>query len=238
MEGASDEPLLRPLEFEYLSTRTTEFTLATPSLDSVARWAAAEDLARGETDEDLPRRRNRVIAQVAVLITASWLAGVVLALVFFPDGGTTRIEDGPGTAQLIAQFVFLVLGLLIGVVGFVWAKRSGHYVTRWRAVASPLDRREKKSVRRQITGKEAPSHDRLFVLVAAAKQSRRAVLGVAPIYGALLLLAVSTAIGANALFLKVLELGVSVLFVVAAAQMVILYRRMGTFIDRYQKAAP
>ena len=212
--------------------------MTNPPLDSAARWAAAEDLARGETDEGLPKRRNLVIAQVAVLITASWLAGVIFALVFLPDGGSTRADEGPRAAQLIAQLVFLALGLLVGIVGLVWAKRSGHYVTRWRAVASPLNRQERKSVRRQITGKETPNQDRLFVLVAAAKQSRRAVLGAAPIYAALLLFAVSTAIGANVLFLTILELGVSVLFVVAAIQMAILYRRMGTFIDRFQRSAP
>jgi len=212
--------------------------LTTPSLDSAARWAAAEDLARGETDEGLPKRRNRLIGQIAVLLTASWLTGIVLALVFLPDGGSTRADAGPRSGQLIAQFAILVLGLLVGIVGFVWAKRSGHYVTRWRAVASPLSRQERKSVRRQITGKDAPNHDRLFVLVAAAKQSRRAVLGVAPLYAALLLITVSTAIGANALFLTILELGVSVLFVVAAMQMVIYYRRMGTFIDRFQGSTP
>lgn len=211
--------------------------MTNPSLDSAARWAAAEDLARGETDEGLPRRRNRVIAQVAVLITASWLVGVVLTLVFLPGGGNAPADEGPRTARLITQLVFLVLGLMIGIGGFIWAKRSGHYVTRWRAVASPLDRAERKSVRRQITGKDAPNRDRLLVLVAAANQSRRAVLGVAPIYAALLLFAVSTAIGANVLFLTILELGVSVLFVVVAIQLVILYRRMGIFIDRFQGSA-
>lgn len=212
--------------------------MTAPSLDSAIRWAAAEALARGDADAGLPKHRNRVIAHIAALIAASWLAGVVLALVFLLEGANTRADEGPRTAQLITQIVFLALGFLIGISGFIWARRSGHYVTRWRAVASPLNKHERRSMRRQITGKDAPNHEHLLILIAAAQQSRRAVLGVAPIYAALLLFAVSTAIGANVLFLTILELGVSVLFVVAAIQMVILYRRMGTFIDRFQGSTP
>jgi hypothetical protein len=215
-----------------------EFSMTDPLPDSAARWAAAENLAHGITDEGLPRRRSRVIVRIAVLIAISWLAGVALALVFPPHERGSRASDGSGTAQLIAQAVFLVLGLVVGTIGFIWAKRSGHYVTRWRAVASPLDRQERKSLRRQITGKEDPPEERLPVLVAAAIQSRRAVLGSVPIYSALLLIAISSAIGANLLFLKVVELGVSILFVASAAQLAVLYRRMGKFVDHHRTDAP
>jgi hypothetical protein len=118
-------------------------------------------------------------------------------------------------------------------VGFTWAKRTGHYITRWQAVASPLSRREKKSVRRQISGKADPDRDHLPVVVAIANQNRRATLGIAPIFSALILLAVATAVGSNNLYIKLLELAVSLLFVVVAVQLVVLYRKAGRFIDQH-----
>ncbi|BDZ48638.1 hypothetical protein GCM10025867_08790 [Frondihabitans sucicola] len=97
----------------------------------------------------------------------------------------------------------------------------------------PLNRKEKKSVRRQISGKEQPDQTHLGIVVAIARQNRRATLGIAPIYAALVLFAIATAVGSNDLLIKLLELAVSLMFVVVAIQLVVLYRRGGRFIDRY-----
>lgn len=119
--------------------------MTTTQNDAAARWAAAAKLADGVTDDGLHKRRARVLLQVVALIVGSWIVGVVIALIFIPHGSgrDTSGSSDVQTQQLIAQFVFLGLGLLVGIPGFIWAKRTGHYITRWRAVASPLNRREK-----------------------------------------------------------------------------------------------
>ena len=131
------------------------------------------------------------------------------------------------------EFVFLGLGLAVGIVGFIWARRTGHYITRWRSVASPLNRQEKKSVRRQISGKDQIDPEHVRVVVAIAHQNRRATLGVAPIYGAMVLIAVGEAAGSDEVYIKLLELAASLLFVLGAVTLVVQYRRAGRFIDRH-----
>jgi len=199
-----------------------------------ARWAAAAQLAQGITDEGFHKRRARILLWIGVVIAASWITGFVAALWFLPKSSVGR-GSGPheSSGQLIVQIVLLGLGLIVGIMGFIWAKRSGHYITRWRSVASPLNRREKKNVRRQLSGKIAPDTEHLPVVVAIANQSRRATLGVAPICAAAVLLAVSTAVGSNVTFLKLTELAVCLLFVIVAVQLVVLYRRTGLFIAQH-----
>ncbi|BDZ49714.1 hypothetical protein GCM10025867_19550 [Frondihabitans sucicola] len=201
---------------------------------SDARWAAAAQLAEGVSDDGFPKRRARILLRIVILMAASWITGFVVALLFLPKSSSGGDSSSDGSSQqLIAQFVFLGLGLVVGVVGFVWAKRTGHYITRWRAVASPLNRQEKKGVRRQISGKVAPDTEHLFVVVAIANQNRRATLGIAPIYSAAVLLAIATAVGSNELIIKLLELAVSLSFVVVAVQFVVLYRKAGRFMDQH-----
>lgn len=202
--------------------------------DSDARWAAAAQLAEGITDDGFHKRRSRILLQIGALIAASWITGFVVALLFLPkssDGTGSGSDESSG--QLIVQVVFLSLGVIVGVGGFIWAKRTGHYITRWRSVGSPLNRQEKKSVRKQISGKVEPDEEHLPVVVAVASQSRRATLGVAPLYAAVVLLAVASAVGSNELFIKLIELAVSILFVVVAVQLVVLYRKAGRFIAQH-----
>lgn len=195
------------------------------------RWAAAAKLAAGVTDDGFRKRRRRTFTWVAALIVGSWVIGFVLAFLVLPQGGTARGGSATSAQQLVGQFIFLALGLLVGITGFVWGRRTGHYVTRWRAVASPLNRKEKKSVRRQIVRKAELDRRRLPIILAIAKQNRMATLGIAPIYAALVLFAIATAIGSNILVIKVLELAVSLLFVLVAVQLTVFYRKAGAFIE-------
>jgi hypothetical protein len=203
--------------------------------DAAARWAAAADLADGVTDDGLQKRRARILIQIGALAVGSWITGLVIAILFIPRGSSadaTRTSTME-TQQLLAQLIFVGLGLFVGIAGFVWGKRTGHYITRWRAVASPLNRTEKKSIRRQISGKDQPDREHLGVVVAVARQNRRATLGITPIYAAMVLLAIGTAIGSDDIFVKFLELVVSLMIVAVAVQLVILYRRCGRFIEQH-----
>lgn len=204
--------------------------------DSASRWDAAAKLAAGVIDDGFHKRRARVLLQLIILVVSGWIIGFIVALIFLPKAGSGHGNSATSTVpQLIAEVVFLALGFVIGIAGFIWARRTAHYITRWRAVASPLNRSEKKSVRHQISGKNMVDREHLTVVVAIAKQSRRATLGVAPLYVASMLFAVAIAIGSNFLLLKLLELAVALLFVIAVVQVAVFYRRAGRFIDQYSE---
>lgn len=194
-----------------------------------SRWAAAEDLVAGVSDDGLPRRRFRAWIFVVVLLILAVTAGVIFALLITP-----RVADSsaPGASeqQLIGQLVFTALGAVVGVGGFIWARRKGYYITRWRHAASPLTREEKRTARRQIAGKEQ-SDEHLPTVVGIAKQDRRAALGVAPIYGAMALFAVATAISTDLLVIKLAEIAVVALFVVVGLQLIVVYHRAGRFVN-------
>lgn len=205
-------------------------TTTDPEPAEAERWAAAARLADGQSDDGLLRRRTRVFVWVGALVLVSWAVGVVLALVLPSTIGSTHAKGGDG-AQLLVQLVLLLLGLGVGIVGFVWASRSGHYITRWRSVSSPLSRAEQRSVRRQIAGKEPLDDEHATIVAAVAAQNRRATLGVLPIYGAAMLFAASTAVSTDSLPIKLLELVASLAFVVGLVQLAFQYRRAGRFLS-------
>lgn len=209
-----------------------------PQHDSAVRWAAASQIADGVTDDGFHKRRARILLQIVAIVIGSWIVGFVIALLLIPKAGSSHATDAaPTDPQLIADFVFLGLGLAVGIGGFIWARRTGHYITRWRAVSSPLNRREKKSVRRQISGKTEVDREHLKVVVAIANQNRRATLGIAPVYLAVVLIAIGQAIGSDQLSVKFLELAASLLFVVTAIQLTVLYRRAGRFVDTHSDSS-
>jgi len=109
------------------------------TLDADARWAAAAKLADGMVDDRLSRRRRWTLTWISALIIGSMLLGLVLGLWLLSDteGGST--DEGLTTSRLVLQGSFLVLGLATGIGGFIWARRTGRYITRWRAVISPLN---------------------------------------------------------------------------------------------------
>jgi hypothetical protein len=197
------------------------------------RWTAAARLADGLTDDGALRRRTRVLILVGTLVLVSWAAGVGLALILPATGHGDRTSD-TSNERLLVQVALLALGLIVGGVGFAWAYRTGHYITRWRFVSSPLSRAEKRSVQRQIAGKEPLAAEHASVVAAVAAQSRRATLGIAPIYAAMMLFAVSTAVSTDVLYLRLLEVAVSACFIAVFVQLAVMYRRSGRFLALHQ----
>jgi len=207
------------------------------TLDADARWAAAAKLADGMVDDRLSRRRRWALTWISALIIGSMLLGLVLGLwlLSHTEGGST--DEGRTTSRLVLQGIFLVLGLAVGIGGFIWAPRTGRYITRWRAVISPLNLAEKKSVRRQLAGKLPADEERLPVLLAIARQNQRVTQGIAPIYAALVLLNVSQSFSAPD-FLKYLVLGAAAAFILIGAQLAVAYRRTDTFIETHSSPLP
>jgi hypothetical protein len=207
---------------------------AQATAEEEARWAAAAELAKGSPDERVSVRRTRTLLWIAALLLGSVLSGAVLALVLVaPDGGDSA-GSGFAERRLVPQFVLLALGCLVGITGFVWARRTGHYITRWRQIQSPLTRREQKDVRRQIAGKVRADQDRLPIVLAIARQSRRASLGVVPVYVALIFFSLSSAVSSRPVILVYLQLTAVALFLGVLVQLVVAYRRAGIFIETHR----
>ena len=201
----------------------------TDTLDADARWDAAAKLASGIVDEKFRSRRRKTVAWISALIVACMLVGVAFGLWLLSNDGDETTRNDSMESRLVMQFIFLGLGLVVGIGGFIWARRSGRYITRWRAVISPLNLREKKSVRRQLAGKDPADEEHLPVLLAIAQQNQRVTQGIAPIYAALLLFNVAQSFTAPSWFIY-FTLVIAVLFIVAGAQLAVAYRRTNAFI--------
>ncbi|MEY9951004.1 hypothetical protein [Leifsonia sp. EB34] len=196
---------------------------------AAARWRAADELAQGVADDGLGRRRGRVLAWVLGLFVASWLAGFVLAFAL-PRPAHHATSGGMGVREF-AGLTLSAIGFLVALIGFIWGVRTKHYITRWRAVTSPLSRRERKSVMKQIRGRRPMDSEHADTIVAAARQLRRASLGTAPLYAGLSLMVLGFVVSATVLVSLILCLISLALFAAAGVQLLVYYRQMGAFLE-------
>ena len=86
-------------------------------------------------------------------------------------------------------------------------------------------------MRRQIAGKEPIDDEHADIVVAVAVQNRRAMLGILPIFGAVMLFAASTAVSTDSLPIKLIELVASFAVVLGLVQLAVQYRRAGRFLS-------
>jgi F0F1-type ATP synthase membrane subunit c/vacuolar-type H+-ATPase subunit K len=207
----------------------------TNTLDADARWAAAAQLANGVVDDGVHRRRRVALTWITAVVLGSMLVGFALGFwMLSNDGGVSTTEESRGQ-RLLLTFIFLGLGSTVGIGGFIWAFRTKRYITRWSAVISPLNRSEKKSVRRQLAGKIPADEARLPVLVAIARQNQRVTEGIVPMLTAVVLINLAQSITGPDYF-KYFSLVIGVLFVVTGVQLTVGYRRGAGFIQRYSAA--
>ena len=205
--------------------------------DSAAeRWERAAQLAEGVEDDQLRKRRRRVWWLIIGLMGAGFVGGTVLGLVLPSDvaeaGGST--DEQELWTRIVAGGIIWGIGFVGFIAGFVWAKATGHYITRWRAVWSPLNRRERKLFLKQIRLKRPVDEEHLPVLVAGANQARRATIGVAPLYAGIVLMIAGLSFFAGSVLTTWLCVGLLVLYGVVAVIMVIQYRQAGRFLTKYQ----
>ncbi|MGY4857674.1 hypothetical protein [Cryobacterium sp. AP23] len=205
----------------------------TQDAEADQRWAAAQKIAAGGIDERMPRRRRIVLLWISVFFVGSLLLGVVLTAVL-PPLDTSEAEVEGWSPRVIAGYLFQGAGVLIGVVGFVWAIRTDRYITRWRAVASPLRARERKWVQKQIrTGAPIDDEQKMSVVLAIAAQNRSATLGVLPIFACSTLIAVGVGLSSPWDLIAWVELVVVLAFIVLFALLARDYRRAGVYLDTF-----
>jgi hypothetical protein len=206
----------------------------THDADAVRRWAAAQSIADGEMDARMPKRRRVALLWISVLMVGCWVIGALSALFLPPPALGANTEDGIWSARLIATSVFLLIGLVVGVVGFVWAVRTRRYITRWRAVASALNMRERRwGIKHIRSATPVEDEGKRSVVLAIAAQNRRAIVGVSPVYFSLTMFALSVGISSPWMVVAWVELiavlGLLVTFVFIARD----YKRAGVYLDRF-----
>jgi hypothetical protein len=206
----------------------------TQDADAKRRWAAARSIAGGEMDARMPKRRRVTLLWISFLMVACWVIGALSALLLPPPALGAATEDDTWSARLIAASIFLLIGLVVGVVGFVWAVRTRRYITRWRAVASALSVRERRWVTKHIRS-ATPVEDegKRLVVLAIAAQNRRATVGVLPLYFSTTMFALSVGISSPWIAVAWVELigvlGLLLAFVFVARD----YRRAGVYLARF-----
>ena len=206
----------------------------TQDAEADRRWDAAQKIADGEMDERMPRRRRIVWLWISALIVGSWILGLVLGMALPAPGISSGIEEEGWSARVIAGFVFQGVAIVVGIAGFIWARRTHRYITRWRAVASPLSMRERKWVLKQIRSGTPVDDDRKkTVVLAVASQNRRATLGVLPLYFCMTLLALGIGLSTPWAAIAWLELVAVLAFIGVFALLARDYRRAGVYLEKF-----
>ncbi|AWB87455.1 hypothetical protein [Mycetocola zhujimingii] len=201
-----------------------------PDTAEYARWNAAAYRAAGVPDDDVSPRTIRALLRIGALVAVCAALGVALVLA----RASEEAVRGTALPQLVEQLMFLTLGLLVGVGGFIWARQSGHYLTRDQSISQLLTRADLRQSRRWLRGQEHPDPRWTPTLVALARQKQRTLIGAAPLYAGLVLFEVSAAFATNGPMARTLILLAVLLVGVIAIQSVVEYRRAGRFIAEHR----
>ena len=164
-----------------------------------------------------------------MLIIGSWALGFFGALLA-PRGVFAAGATADDSSDSALALILIPIGLVIEVGGFIWAARTGRFVTRWRSIAAPLTTRQKRSAQRQIRGKERLDPAREPFLLALAAQNRLTIEGITPIYGGFTVLVLGAIVLQASLLSVVLDVVALALFAVAAVQLTVIYRASGRFL--------
>jgi hypothetical protein len=197
------------------------------------RWAAARSIAEGVPPDRGRRRRHLVWLLISALIVGCLLLGVVLGALLPPLDTSPTEEDG-WIARAVWAFAAQGIGVGIGVAGLIWAVRTGRIVTRRRAVAGPLNWRERKWALEQIRT-ATPIDDDLkrAVVLAMAAQNRQVALGWTPLMLGLTLVFVGSALATPWALIAWLHMALVVAVIVSSGFAARDYRRAGAYLDAF-----
>jgi len=154
------------------------------------RWAAAAQLAAGVEDAGVKERRRQAFRFYRRLWLIGPALGVVVAaaeIIFGSRTHSTSDDEAWNPADTLPLIV-AGAGLLVFIGAYIWAARTRRLVWPWRAISSPLNRSEKKSVGRQMMGKAPLDVDHGQVILAIALQNKSASLLLVPVFVGLLLM--------------------------------------------------
>ncbi|OOP65290.1 hypothetical protein BMF89_00115 [Arthrobacter sp. SRS-W-1-2016] len=200
--------------------------------DAVQRWAAAERVAQGlpSGTGPPPKREAWTLVVFAVLVVFA-ISGVVTFFILQPQPLFGDVVAVPGWLKTVGAIVECA-GILLGVIVWVRAARSGERPISQGSVVAQLSRTQRRRVANQIKGREPVLPEELNVVLAAARQAlilQRFSLRLLPAY---FLFALGNLMWTDLGLAKALYVLTLILFVVAAPIALRRLRRTQDFLQR------
>lgn len=203
-------------------------------------WTAAARLAREDSGASESKSSLRLLVPLAVVFGGCGALGVGTFIYVMLNRDLYDPGAGPD-AETRPSFVTLAL-LILGIAGFVvvliWGLRTGHLIPRWTHAVSALSAPTRKSVRRQIAGKEPVDPDHLETIVAIARQSRKTALGEVLLFSPVMLFSAQSVLLRGSTVSIVSLALVLVGLAIAGVRALAVYRSAGGFIDTHAPADP
>ena len=207
--------------------------------NSDARWEAATVLARNVA---VPKRRSRrwwTWAWIVLVVIGAGVLAFSLTSWILPTGEGGRLELVP--SMLAVQSPLTALVGLVLLYGVFWASITERIVEWSTTIMSALSRSEKRSVRRQLAGREPVGENRLPILLAIARQNQRITEGSVPLfvaYGLLYVIIEIREADSTEPYGRLFSLALAVLFVTCAAYLAVTYIRTARFIRINSEQSP
>ena len=194
------------------------------------RWAAAADLARNVA---VPKKRSRRWWTwawiIAVAFAAAALAFALTAwIVPTGKGGSLQFVS----SRLALQSTVIAAMSLVLLYGLVWGSITERIVERSGRIIDPLNRQEKRRVRRQLAGKAPVDVHHLPIILSIAQQSQRMSEGAVPIQVAWILIFVAIEMGADpsAAYQPYFSIPIGIMLVFSSVYLAVSYLRTARFI--------
>ena len=206
----------------------------TNSLNTNAQWEAAATRARNVAVPKKHSRRWWTRAWIVLAVVSAGVLGFSLTSWIVPTGENGRLEFVP--SRLAMQSTLTAVVVLVVLYGVFWGSVTERLVERSSTIMSALSRTEKRSVRRQLAGREPVDETRLPIVLAIGRQSQRLTEGSLPHFLAYGLLYVTTEIGlvdSSAPYRPFFSIALALLFVACAAYMAVTYLKTARFIQAH-----
>ena len=206
---------------------------------SDARWEAAAVLARNVA---VPKRRSRrwwTWAWIVLVVIGAGVLAFSLTSWILPTGEGGHLELVPSRLAVQSTLTALVgLVLLYGVFRASITERIVEWST---TIMSALSRSEKRSVRRQLAGKESADENRLPVILAIARQNQRITEGSVPLfvtYGLLYVIIEIREADSTDPYGRLFSIALALPFVACAAYLAVTYVRTARCIRINSEQSP
>jgi hypothetical protein len=203
----------------------------TDTSDTEDRWYDAARRADDETLLQLLPVGSARAGTIASTIAAVSLATVVgYWLVFLPDSDGQVWSDGIDFATRAAAGLTRVGALVCLALWLMQLLIKRSRARPWSLISGALNREEKRSVHRQISGEDLLDQNRLHLIVMIAKQHHLAVGNAAILYLALVFADVHWALITTVPAVTYLSAGIMAVLLAVGGWMLVSYRRTGAFI--------
>ena len=201
------------------------------------RWADAQSLLdRAPTpgaEQRLRRHRTVAWSLVAGGLVVAAAVGLLIGVLVSDDGSSG--PDVPAWRD-VASLVVVVVGMVVEIVGVVVAVRAGLFRNVWRQPALVLTRAQRRSLLRQVRGKDPVDPARLPLARGLATQLalQTAMVGV---YVGLVVMQIGQAIGSPSTARLAFATGLVVLYVVVLVLLRRQARQAQRFLDQHPEPA-